>query len=300
MYAVIGASGYLGSYIIKNILMTTKENIIATTRNMRFGNKNDRVKWMECDVQDDCSVDSFIKKLVKADETIKLIYLAAFHHPDQVQYHPDLAWDINVTSLSKIINKFCKGGGKECINVFYASTDSVYGESLDGYHFKETDGLRPVNFYGHCKCAAEALILHRGYHVVRFPFLIAPSVIEKPHFYDQIVSCLKEGNEMKMYEDPFRSSLSFDNAAFLLIQLIETGNCPEIINICGDKDLSKYDVGRMIAEREHLDVSKIIPVKFENFQDGFKTRRARSTLMDNHVLKEFLKLKMIDIFEHPL
>lgn len=105
---------------------------------------------------------------------------------------------------------------------------------------------------------------------------------------------------MKMYEDSFRSSLSFDNAAFLLIQLIETGNCPEIINICGDKDLSKYDVGRMIAEREHLDVSKIIPVKFENFQDGFKTRRARSTLMDNHVLKEFLKLKMIDIFEHPL
>ena len=113
MYAVIGASGYLGSYIIKNILMTTKENIIATTRNMRFGNKNDRVKWMECDVQDDCSVDSIIINVVKADVTFKLICLAAFLHPVQVQYHPALSWDINVTSLPNITNQFCPGGGKK-------------------------------------------------------------------------------------------------------------------------------------------------------------------------------------------
>ena len=291
MYVVVGANGYLGSYVIKAILTLTHDNVIATARDLDRVNRQDRVVWKSLNIQSDESVDTFLNELL-AFEDIKMVYLAAYHHPDAVEKNREIAWDINVTSLSKFLNK------AQFVNkIYYASTDSVYGDSIDGHHFKETDALRPVNFYGHNKCAAEALSLYMGRNVVRYPFLISPSLVYKPHFYDVIVDTVKSGRQMEMFEDSYRSSLSFENAGKLLVELIERDNIPQIVNICGDKDLSKYDVALIIAEMEKLNKSLIVPVSINKTQENFETKRAASTLMDNSLLKSILGLTEIDIFE---
>ena len=160
--------------------------------------------------------------------------------------------------------------------------------------------MNPVNIYGHNKCAAEAILVHKGRNVVRFPFLISPSLAGKPHFYDRIVESLKEGKPFEMYEDSYRSSLSFENAARLLVALIERGNRHPIVNVCGDRDLSKYDVGLLLADREGLDRNLIVPVRMGEITiEGFVTKRASSTLMDNTLLKQILDLEYVDIFERP-
>jgi dTDP-4-dehydrorhamnose reductase len=291
MYAVIGANGYLGSYCIKAILNQTDEKVIATARDLSRVNKDERVEWIACDIQSDESVDSLINVL-KRYGNVKIIYLAAYHHPDKVQENQQLAWDINVTCLSKFLNKTIFAE-----KIYYASTDSVYGDSIDGYRFKEADQLHPVNFYGHNKCAAEALMVHMGRNVVRFPFLISPSIIYKPHFYDVIVDSIKSGKPFEMFEDSYRSSLSFENAGKLLIQLMEKQDIPQILNVCGDKAYSKYDVGLLIAEREGASPDLIIPVSISQPQENFTTKRAASTLMDNTLLKKTLQLSYIDIFD---
>ena len=132
------------------------------------------------------------------------------------------------------------------------------------------------------------------------PFVISPRLTEKPHFYDKIVETLRNGETFEMYQDSYRSSLSFENAARLLIALIERGNRNPIVNVCGDKDYSKYDVGLMVAVRENLDPIMIIPVNMGDIVvEGFVTKRATSTLMDNSLLKETLGLEFVDIFERP-
>ena len=294
MYAIVGANGYLGSYIKKVILEETDENLICIDKNIPETKSENRVEWINCDITDRVMVDSVLEELSNY-ENLKIVYLAAFHNPDQVEKNPELAWDINVTSLSYIINKasFAK-------EIYYPSTDSVYGESENFYHFKESDPLNPVNIYGHNKCAAEAILVHKGRNVVRFPFLISPSLAGKPHFYDRIVESLRNNEPFDMYEDSYRSSLSFENAARLLIALIEKGNREPIVNVCGDEDLSKYDVGLLVAKREGLDPKLIIPVKMgEITVEGFVTKRATSTLMDNSLLKQILNLEYVDIFERP-
>ena len=293
MYSIIGANGYLGSYIKKVILEETSEDLICVCRNIPTEKEN-RVKWISCDISDREKVDNLIEEL-KRYEDLKIVYLAAYHNPDMVEKNPELAWDINVTSLSYFLNKtdFAKA-------IYYASTDSVYGESKDLYHFKESDPLNPVNIYGHNKCAAEALFIHKGRNVVRFPFLISPSLAGKPHFYDRIVESLRNNEPFEMYEDSYRSSLSFENAARLLIALIEKENKEPVINVCGDKDLSKYDVGLLVAEKEGLDPKLIIPVKMGEITiEGFVSKRATSTVMDNGLLKKTLNLEYVDIFEKP-
>lgn len=297
MYVIIGANGYLGSYIIKNVLEQTKEKVLATARDLSRVHKMDRVEWMSCDIQDDSSVDSLVR-YINNEDNIKIVYLAAFHHPDKVEKNRKLAWQINVTALSKFLERIFEVRGVQ--SAVYASTDSVYGESIEGYHFKESDNLKPVNFYGHCKCAAEALMINIGFSVVRFPFLISPSIVYKPHFYDEIVKVLKDGNEFEMYEDSYRSSLSFDNAAYLLVKYMESGKVQDIVNICGDDDLSKYDVGRLIAQREGLDVSLIKPIRLSKAQENFTTKRANSTLMDNSRFKKIMNIERIDIFDRNI
>lgn len=291
MYCIVGANGYLGAYMRKAILELTDEDILCVDLNI--GNDQERVKWQRCDITDRASVDELLNSM-KDSKDVKIIYLAAYHNPDLVEQNKELAWNINVTSLSYFVNKasFAK-------EIYYPSTDSVYGESTDFYHYKETDYLNPVNFYGHNKCAAEAVLIHLGRNIVRFPFLISPSLTNKPHFYDRIKESLKNGQPFEMYKDSYRSSLSFENAARLTIALIEKGNRNPIVNVCGDKDLSKYDVGVILAKREGLDPSLIVPITMDKMVEGFVTKRATSTLMDNSLLKKTLGLEYVDIFERP-
>ena len=243
MYAIIGASGYLGSYFRKVILEDSDEDLICVNRRIPEKKEKQRVSYISCDISDREETNRLVSELKKYED-LKIIYLAAYHNPDLVEKNPQLAWDINVTSLSYFLNQ-----ADFAEEIYYASTDSVYGESADFYHFKESDPLNPVNIYGHNKCAAEALFIHKGRNVVRFPFLISPSLADKPHFYDRIVESLKHNESFEMYEDSYRSSLSFENAARLTVSLIKKGNRHPVVNVCGDKDLSKYDVGLMIAER---------------------------------------------------
>lgn len=293
MYSIIGANGYLGAYIRKVILEDTNENILCVDLNVPEKEDNERVSWMKCDVTDRDSVDKVIEKLKEYDE-VKIAYLAAYHNPDLVEQNKELAWNINVTCLRYFMEnvRFAR-------SIYYPSTDSVYGESEDFYHFKENDRLSPVNYYGENKVAAEKIMVELNRNVVRFPFLISPSLAGKPHFYDRIVESLKNNESFEMYEDSYRSSLSFENAARLTIALIENNNTHNIVNVCGDKDLSKYDVGVMIAEREGLDPKLIVPITMDKKMEGFETKRATSTLMDNSLLKEIINLEYVDIFDKP-
>lgn len=290
MYAVIGANGFLGNYIIKSILQLTDERVIGTARDISKVKDTDRISWVKCDITNENEFDDLVQ-ILSQEETVKVVFLAAYHNPDKVAENPNVAWDINVTTLSKCVNNLYFVD-----KLYYASTDSVYGNSINGYHFVETDLTNPVNIYGRNKAAAEAIVVNYGFNVVRYPFLIAPSLVEgKPHFYDRMVESLKSGNEITMFSDSYRSSLNFKTAASLLVKLMQLeDDIPSILNICGDKDLSKYDIGLMIADSLNVSRELVKPITMETDSAIFKSARATSTLMDNTLVKRILGIDTIE------
>lgn len=294
MYVVIGANGYMGAYIIKNILSMTQEDVLAVAHHSVFGGiDSPRVRWTACDITNAEQVRMLNERYLRPSPCNKVVYLAAYHHPDLVEKNPRLAWDINVTSLSSFLNT---AENMKCL--FYPSTDSVYGEGGREHAFRETDALNPANRYGRQKCAAEALVTAYGYHVARFPFLIAPSLVPgKPHFYDRIVESITAGVPFDMFMDSYRSSLDFGTASKLVIQMMEAekGNLPAIVNVCGDDALSKYDVGLMIADHVGVSRDMIRPVSFRRDVEIFQAKRACSTVMDNSLLKRILGLREIKL-----
>ncbi len=292
MYLVVGANGFLGSYMLKNIIEKTNDNIIAVARNIGKVKINDRIEWVSCDISEMEQVDLLCKKISNISD-VKVIFLAAYHNPDLVEKNPKFAWNINVTALSYFVNKM---DNIKCL--FYPSTDSVYGNSIDGYRYREDDILNPVNTYGKQKCVAESIVTGYGYNIVRYPFLIAPSLSPvKKHFYDVIVESITMGKEIEMFSDSLRSSLSFDTGASLLIDLIEnySESIPKVLNICGDDSLSKYDIGLMIAEKLNVSRELIVPISTEGKQGIFTAKRAQSTLMDNSKIKAVLGIKEIKL-----
>ena len=291
MYIIIGASGYLGRYCIKNVLENTNEKIIATYSEKESPvYENDRLEWQYLDV---CDVTALQKLAENVDENTKIIYLAAFHHPDKVEEFPELAWKINIIALANAVNLF---GKARCL--YYSSTDTVYGEGSKDRKFIETDKYAPVNLYGKHKALAEKICLTKGFNIVRFPFIFGPSLVEgRPHFFDNIKADLEAGKVVEMFSDSYRSTLSFNQCAYYLISLIEKfGSCPEkIVNIAGDDVMSKFDAAIVLANKYGLDKGLIKPVSVTQNTGIFKAKRAASGTLDNSKLKTLLNIKEIHL-----
>lgn len=290
MYLVMGGSGFLGRYIIKNILEFTEDKIVATYSSNLPLLTNDRIRWVKADVR---NRDDVINLNSCIDSNTKVIYLCAYHHPDKVEENPELAWDINITSLAYAVNALTNAG---CF--YYSSTDTVYGEGGLNTLFKECDKTNPVNLYGKHKVLAEQITLTKGFNVVRFPFIIGTSLVEnRPHFFDKLVSDLKDGKEIQMFSDSYRSTLSFNQCAKFLVQLIEKyGACEEkIINISSDKPMSKYEVALKMCEDFNLDKSLVKPISISHGENIFKAKRAKSAVLDNSKLKHLLNIDKINL-----
>lgn len=290
-YLIVGAGGFLGSYFIRE-LKKRGHTIVAAQRSIDGLQGDNTLIWMQCDVTNGEQVDSLLKNTEPLGP-YHVIYLAACHHPDEVQKNPRAAWNINITALSSFLNKVENIG-----SFFYPSTDSVYGEGSRTYAFREEDALYPVNTYGKQKALAECLVTACGYHVVRFPFLIGTSLSpRKKHFYDLIHETISAGNQIKMFADSYRSTLSFQQAAELVTDLteLEQRSVPSILNVAADDALSKYDVGVKIAEKYSIDPQLVVPITVKETEGIFEAPRAATTLIDNTKLKRVLGLSAIHL-----
>ncbi len=292
MYLIVGASGFVGSYAIREILEKTNEKILAADRNVDGQINTDRIEWTACDIT--CHEDLVaLNQKMMVYEPMKVIYLAAYHHPDLVLANPHLAWNINITALSDFLNTV---ENVRCL--FYSSTEMVYKPGEMGVFFKEDAEKKPINAYGKHKMVAEQLVVGYGYNVVRFPFMIGPSILPgKQHFYDVIVETIQAGKMIEMFKDNYKTALDFGTAVSTLVALMEkyTDEMPKILNIAGDEVLSKYDIGIKIADKFHCDRNLIIPITMEGDTKIFTEKRANCTLLDNSAVKKVLGLQELKL-----
>lgn len=291
MYVVIGANGFLGAYVRKAILELTNETILATARTVEtIPTKEDkRVQWLSCRIESEEDLQQLNQEMKKSEKN-KVIFLAAYHHPDQVEKNPDKAWKINIIALANALFLL-----KNADQFYYPSTDTVYGDGTLKQLFIEEDTLHPANLYGKQKAAAEGLVTAYGHHVVRFPFLFGPSLLpHKQHFCDELTAALKKRQPIQMFQDSYRSALDFESAARLLIALMECKKqVPFILNLAGDEALSKYDIGLRLADKLNVPRTLVVPISSQEDQEIFTVKRAQVTLLSNQKVKQLLELDEI-------
>lgn len=293
MYVILGANGFLGSYLLKSILENTSDQILAVARSTQGKLVSDRVLWFECDITKPEQVDALAKKIGQ-NEPCKFIDLAFWHNIDSVAQNPKDSWHTNITSLAYLLNRV---HNLACF--FFASTDCVYGEGRADYRFKESDPLNPVSLYGRHKAAAECLVRAKGYHALRLPYMFGPSLSpDRKHFYDIITADLKQHKKVDLFYDSMRSALDFETVANVFVKLAENFSriaLPHTLNLCGDDSLSKYGLGVMLAKKLGVPTELVLATSSLNFETAPNATRALNGLMDNTLLKTLLGISELKI-----
>ena len=274
---VAGAGGFFGAYIMK---AAAEKNIPA----IGLYHSDAPEGGMNFDICNDTDVEN-LSHVVKENAPCDIIWLIASHNPDFVGEHPDEAYNINVTRLGYILDRL----DKSCVRRFIlASSDTVYGESRGAVAFCENDKTEPVNIYGEHKLCAEREVLSRGYTAARFPYMYGKSLCEKKHFFDELLCKLENGERIYMLTDYVRSALSYEQAAEKVIKLLEIPPYNGCVNICGDKAVSKYDIGLEAAALAGVSDGLVVPTNFEQL-GIFKEKRAAVLLMNGSLFKNLTK-----------
>lgn len=282
MFCIAGADGFFGAYLQRELLRHSEKILALNHRGCVFPD-SENLKNLQFESTDDKCIDRVVS-LLRDEKEINIIYLIACHNPDIVKKDPDKAEYINHICYEKFLKAI---QSLDIRTFYYASSDTVYGESLDNEVFTEQSPLCPVNVYGEQKKKAEEITRKYGYSVVRFPYMYAPSLNSKKHFFDEILSSLRQGEQMELLSDYIRSSVTYKTAAEYLYKLIKTDTDEKVINICADKPTSKFDIGLCAALYTDAEASLIESVTMESFEK-FTEKRAGSIMMSNALLKNIL------------
>lgn len=239
---VTGASGFLGWHLCQ--LAKQEWDVYSTY----FSHAIDipGVTMLKVDLRD----FEALKILFQQVQPAAVIHTAAQSSPNYCQNHLEESYAINVTTSLNLAG-LCADYGNSYV---FTSTDLVF----DGLNapYREIDPVSPVNAYGEQKVRAEVGILARYplATICRMPLMFGIATPTAISFMQPFMQTLKEGKELALFTDEFRTPASGMTAAKGLLMVLEK-QVQGIIHLGGKERLSRYDFGRLLVEMFQLPAS---------------------------------------------
>jgi dTDP-4-dehydrorhamnose reductase len=244
---ITGASGFLGWNICR--LAKGGWHLFGTV----YSNQVEipKVTTIKIDVTDHSELERLFKQ-VRPDA---VIHTAAASDPNYCQVNPDVSYRINVEA-SVNIALLCSD---YMIPYVYTSTDLVF----DGLKapYQESDPVCPVNVYGEHKALAEERILNAYPQsaVCRISLMFGLSGPVAKSFIQPMLLAMKEGRELSLFVDEFRTPLSAATAVAGLFLALD--KVRGIIHLGGKDRISRHDFGKLMQRIFKFENAKIRPCK---------------------------------------
>ncbi|MFO7447681.1 MAG: SDR family oxidoreductase [Ignavibacteriaceae bacterium] len=254
---ITGGSGLLGGYL--NLLLS-KSNDILTIYNNNQGNCKD-FNSAKVDITDYKNVEEIFSSF-RPDV---VVHTAAVSSPQKASDMPSkLVYRINVNA-AKNLAELCESYKAKLI---YTSTDLVYA-GYRGSMLNEDAKLIPVSLYAETKLMGEQKISETfdNYLILRTALLYGFGIGgSKNHFHD-IYLKLKNGQQVKLFSDQFRTPLALADAARMIEQLCTPDIKKEIINFGGKERVSRFELGERLCEAAKFDKSLIEKISMNDITD---------------------------------
>ncbi|WP_414563308.1 MULTISPECIES: SDR family oxidoreductase [unclassified Anabaena] len=231
---ITGSSGFLGWHICQ--LAKTNWEVYGTCYSHSIDIPG--VKIIPVDLTDFAE----LKQLFREIKPAAVIHTVAQSQPNFCQTHPQESYKINVTASCDVAG-LCADDAIPCA---FTSTDLVF----DGLNapYEETDPVCPVNLYGEQKVAAEIGMLERYpmTAVCRMPLMFGGETPTAKSFIQPFMQTLKDGKELSLFTDEFRTPASATTAAKGILLALEKIN--GYLHLGGKERISRYDFGRLLVE----------------------------------------------------
>ena len=232
---VTGASGFLGWHLCQ--LAKQQWDVYSTYFSHPI--EIPGVTMLKVDLRDFQALNHLFEQI----QPSTTIHTAAQSSPNYCQNYTEESYAINVTTSLNIAG-LC---ADYSIPYIFTSTDLVF----DGLNapYRETDPISPVNTYGEQKVQAETGILARYPQatICRIPLMFGMATPTATSFMQPFMQTLKEGKELALFTDEFRTPASGTTVAKGLLMVLEK-EVRGIIHLGGKERLSRYDFGRLLVE----------------------------------------------------
>jgi len=242
---VTGASGFLGW----NLCQEARDewDIYGTVYSHSI--EIERVKIIRIDLTD----YNGLKKLFDEISPDAVIHTAAAADPNYCQAHRAESRKINLDA-SIYIAGLCSDYKIPCV---FTSTDSVFNGLNPPY--KEDDPVSPINIYGEHKALAEERMLKQYPEtaVCRMPLMFGLPSPASVSFIQPMIKAMREGGELKLFTDEYRTPVSGKTAAGGLLLALEKVN--GIIHLGGKERISRYDFGKLVQNLLGLRKAMLTP-----------------------------------------
>lgn len=248
---VTGASGFLGW----NICRVAREEYDVV------GISNFRPLVLEniLEVKVDITRFDDLRELFSGIRPDAVIHAAAIAAPNICQEHPAESGKVNVDA-SVFIAGLCNDMGIPCA---FVSTDLVFDGTSAPYN--EERLVSPISVYGEQKVKAEIGMRarHENLRICRMPLMYGDVPDSAQSFIQPFISAMREGKELTLFNDEFRTPVSAPDAARGILCALKNG--PGILHLGGRESISRYDFGVKLAHALNISDAKLKAVRQKDF-----------------------------------
>lgn len=272
--AITGASGFLGTQLVE-VLADKGESLVLLGRS---GVKLEETFGAIPDVQlveTDYSVDSLKQAFHSIDATV---HLAAILHQKNHNSFADYIDNVQVSE-----NLFCACEFRKVSNIVFASSRTMYSESVNRIPFSESEAVFPKILYAISKLTAEKLgcLYNIDLKCLRFAQLIGVNAREG-FMLMTFLECAREGKPLVLFGEGQgrREYLYVKDAAAAIMAALGKPDQSGVFNVGSGVSTSHRELAEAICAVFGEDGAKLVSDKTKTedmsqvLMDGTKFRQA--------------------------
>src|SRR5262245_11194696 len=250
-WLVTGASGTLGSYLIRELAQSE--------RSVHGWSRSTSADVFGVSVQPiDLAQREAVTTAFRAARPDVIIHAAALARIAECLMSPDTARRINTEGTQLLAELAATTGAR----LVYVSTDLVFDGENPPY--RENDQPQPLSVYGRSKADAEPAVLAVQNSVVaRVSLLFGPPIFARSGFFTSLVEAIKSGRAINLFADEWRTPLSLADAARALC-VVARSDFAGTIHLGGPERLSRLEMGQRLARFLKLSDASLVAGQRDN------------------------------------
>ncbi len=239
----------------------------------------------------DVSNEEEVNRVIRALAPHVVIHMAAVSSFSRCAQDPGVARQVNVTGAKYVAQATQEVGAR----LIYLSTDLVFDGC--GSLYSEQDPAAPVCQYGRTKLDGEICVasLCRNHGIVRSALMYGISRNGTHCFAEEILDSLRRGQEVRLFQDEFRSPLYVGNLCEVLVELAGRDDLQGLFHSAGPERLSRFDFGLRLADVFGLNKALLVPITQDQFP--FEDFRPRDCSLSNAQAVAVLRTRLLSVDE---
>lgn len=280
---ITGGSGFVGGHLLNQAVGKWQ----VSTNYFQHSINLPGYDWVQLDLRQHDEVVQVLKH-VQPDV---VIHQAALSNLDLCEQRRDEAQATNVEATAFLAD-WCQ---RTCTRLIFLSSDMVYDGEKGNYC--ETDPVRPLGVYAMTKVQGENEVRKycRNHVVIRTALVYGKPIGGGGSFTEWMERRLRQGIEVPLYTDQYRTPILVNNLAEVLLELAG-GDFRGTLNVGGPDKTDRFNFGQKYCRFGGFDETLLRPIVM---RDGppLSAPRPRDLSFDISKAKSVLKTGLLGIDE---